>query len=94
MTKLKKKYCIASFLFAVIVLGIVLAGSWNDTKVYAASMDPDSISSFTQTDGQKAASATSDNNNGLPEQIEQHNLERSKKEKQEQNPKHFTAISR
>ena len=65
MTKLKKKYCIASFLFAVIVLGIVLAGSWNDTKVYAASMDPDSISSFTQTDGQKATSATSDNNNGL-----------------------------
>ena len=65
MTKLKKKYCIASFLFAVIVLSVVLVGFRGNTKVYAASMDPDSIGSFTQTDGQKATSATSDNNNGL-----------------------------
>lgn len=65
MTKLKKKYCIASFLFAVIVLSVVLVGFRGNTKVYAASMDSDSIGSFTQTDGQKATSATSDNNNGL-----------------------------
>ena len=65
MTKLKKKYCIASFLFAVIVLSVVLVGFRGNTKVYAASMDPDSIGSFTQTDGQGAASSTSDNNNGL-----------------------------
>lgn len=65
MTKLKKIYCIVSFLFAVIVLVAVVTVSCGTTRVYAASMDPDSISGFTDPDDKSTASATSDNNNGL-----------------------------
>ena len=43
MTKLKKTYCILSFVFAIAVFMAVLFASQNRTTVYAASMDPDRI---------------------------------------------------
>lgn len=49
MTKLKKTYCILSFIFAIAVFVAVLFASQNRTTVYAASMDPDSIDSLDNT---------------------------------------------
>lgn len=46
MTKLKKTYCVLSLAFAVVVFAAALFFSYGETKVYAASMDPESITSF------------------------------------------------
>ena len=46
MTKKKKTYCMISFAFAVVILAVTLVLTYGNTRVYAASMDPDSITSF------------------------------------------------
>lgn len=64
MTKLKKVYCALSFVLALAVFAFVLFG-WNGkTEVYAASMDPDSITSFDNTDG-GGTDAANDGTGGL-----------------------------
>lgn len=49
MTRLKKTYCILSLIFAIAVFVAVLFAAQDRTTVYAASMDPDSISSLDNT---------------------------------------------
>ena len=65
MSKGKKIYCIASFAFAcaVLILTITLC-MMHPGRVYASSMDPDSITKITQKDTQGADNNT-DNANGL-----------------------------
>lgn len=65
MSKGKKIYCIASFAFAcaVLILTITLC-MMHPGRVYASSMDPDSITKITQKDTQGADHNT-DNVNGL-----------------------------
>ena len=65
MSKGKKIYCIASFAFAcaVLILTITLC-MMHPGRVYASSMDPDSITKITQKDTQGADHNT-DNANGL-----------------------------
>ena len=65
MSKVKKIYCIASFAFAcaVLILTITLC-MMHPGRVYASSMDPDSITKITQKDTQGADHNT-DNANGL-----------------------------
>ena len=46
MTKKKKTYCMISFAFAVVIFAVTLVLTYGNTRVYAASMDPDSITSF------------------------------------------------
>ena len=55
MSKGKKIYCIASFAFAcaVLILTITLC-MMHPGRVYASSMDPDSITKITQKDTQGA----------------------------------------
>lgn len=49
MTRLKKTYCILSLIFAIAVFVAVLFAAQDRTTVYAASMDPDSVSSLDNT---------------------------------------------
>ena len=61
-SKLKKSYCIMSFVFAVAVLIIALTLSMGQTRVYAADM----ITGLSNTDSSDGLTdATSDINNGL-----------------------------
>ena len=55
-----------SFIVAAVVLVLTLSLSIGGSTVYAASMDPDSITDFTNTDStESAARAVEDNTNGL-----------------------------
>jgi flagellar biosynthetic protein FliP len=64
MTKAKKTYCMVSFIVAAVVLVLTLSLSIGGST--AASMDPDSITDFTNTDStESAARAVEDNTNGL-----------------------------
>lgn len=66
MTKLKKTYCMVSLAAAIVIFALTLALSFGVTPVYAASMDPDSITNFdAETASGESTSATSDNTNGL-----------------------------
>ena len=58
MSKGKKIYCIASFAFAcaVLILTITLC-MMHPGRVYASSMDPDSITKITQKDTKGAGKA-------------------------------------
>ena len=46
MTRVKKTYCMVSLIVAMVVLVLTLSWSAGGTTVYAASMDPDSITTF------------------------------------------------
>lgn len=61
MTKIKKIYCVLSLIFAVAVFMVALLFAFDGNTVYAASMDPDSITSF---DGEETGNSTT-NNNGV-----------------------------
>ncbi len=65
MTRTKKTYCIISFLAALTVLILTLSVSVGGSTVYAASMDPDSITEFTNDGTQTVTQATEDSTNGL-----------------------------
>ena len=65
-SKLKKSYCIMSFVFAVAVLIIALTLSMGQTRVYAADTSSDMITGLSNTDSSDGLTdATSDINNGL-----------------------------
>ena len=65
-SKLKKSYCIMSFVFAVAVLIIALTLSMGQTSVYAADTSSDMITGLSNTDSSDGLTdATSDINNGL-----------------------------
>ena len=65
-SKLKKSYCVMSFVFAVAVLIIVLMLSGGQTRVYAADTSSDMITGLSNTDSSDGLTdATSDINNGL-----------------------------
>ena len=65
-SKLKKSYCIMSFVFAVAVLIIALTLSMGQTRVYAADTYSDMITGLSNTDSSDGLTdATSDINNGL-----------------------------
>ena len=49
-SKLKKSYCIMSFVFAVAVLIIALTLSMGQTRVYAADTSSDMITGLSNTD--------------------------------------------
>lgn len=66
MTKAKKIYCMVSFFAAVVVLVLTLSVSVGGSTVYAASMDPDSITGFTESGSEDGVTkATEDHTNGL-----------------------------
>lgn len=66
MTKIKKSYCMVSFIFAVIVIVIALAFSFTDTTVYAAAADGDAVLGLSGQDGADSLlDARSDSTNGL-----------------------------
>ena len=65
MTKLKKTYCIVSLAFAVMVFAAVLFFSYEATTVYAASMDPESITSFEEGSDSSVSGTTESNMSGL-----------------------------
>lgn len=66
MTKFKKTYCFVTFIAAVIALVMLLVCFFGSSTVYAASMDPDSITDLNVTDdGGNVTEATGDNTNGL-----------------------------
>lgn len=65
-SKLKKSYCIMSFVLAVAVLIIALTLSMGQTRVYAADTSSDMITGLSNTDSSDGLTdATSDINNGL-----------------------------
>ena len=65
-SKLKKSYCIMSFVFAVAVLIIALTLSMGQTRVHAADTSSDMITGLSNTDSSDGLTdATSDINNGL-----------------------------
>lgn len=65
-SKLKKSYCIMSFVFAVAVLIIALTLPMGQTRVYAADTSSDMITGLSNTDSSDGLTdATSDINNGL-----------------------------
>lgn len=66
MTKIKKSYCMVSFVFAVIVIVIALVFSFTDTTVYAAAVDGDAVLDLSGQDGTDSLlDARSDSTNGL-----------------------------
>ena len=66
MTKLKKAYCFVTFIAAVVALVMFFVSSFGSVDVYAASMDPESITDFNVTDDKgDVTKATEDNTNGL-----------------------------
>lgn len=66
MTKIKKSYCMVSFIFAVIVIVIALAFSFTDTTVYAAAADGDAVLDLSgQDEADSLLDARSDSTNGL-----------------------------
>lgn len=66
MTKIKKSYCMVSFVFAVIVIVIALAFSFTDTTVYAAAADGDAVLDLSgQDEADSLLDARSDSTNGL-----------------------------
>ena len=66
MAKAKKIYCTLSFFAALFIFLVIIFVAAGDSNVYAASMDPDSITGFT-ADGQpeSAGRAVEDSTNGL-----------------------------
>ena len=63
-SKLKKSYCIMSFVFAVAVLIIALTLSMGQTRVYAADTSSDMITGLSNTDSSDGLTdAASDINN-------------------------------
>lgn len=66
MTKIKKSYCMVSFVFAVIVIVIALVFTFTDTTVYAAAADGDAVLDLGGQDGADSLlDARSDSTNGL-----------------------------
>ncbi len=66
MTKLKKTYCFVTFIAAIVALVVLCVSSFGSVDVYAASMDPNSITDFNVTDDKgDVTKATEDNTNGL-----------------------------
>lgn len=65
MTKIRKTYGILSFAFAVAVLAAALFFSQGKMTVYAASMDPDSITSFEEEDTEGGRGGTERNLQGI-----------------------------
>lgn len=66
MTKIKKSYCMVSFVFAVIVIVIALVFTFTDTTVYAAAVDGDAVLDLGGQDGADSLlDARSDSTNGL-----------------------------
>ena len=66
MTKLKKTYCFVTVIAAIVALVVLCVSSFGSVDVYAASMDPNSITDFNVTDDKgDVTKATEDNTNGL-----------------------------
>lgn len=66
MTKRKKRYCFISFVAGIVMFIVTLGCGLSSDTVYAASMDPNSITDFNQTgDNGDVTKATEDLNNGL-----------------------------
>lgn len=66
MTRVKKTYCMVSLIVAMVVLVLTLSWSVGGTTVYAASMDPDSITTFDGDNSEGGVTrATEDSTNGL-----------------------------
>lgn len=65
MTKLKKAYCVVSFLFAVIVFVSAIVIESNDMSVYAASADSEAITGLSDPLDGELPDAKSDSTNGL-----------------------------
>lgn len=66
MRKAEKWYCRLSVCAAAVMLAAALFLALADTDAYAASMDPDSITEFTETDDTETVErAVEDNTNGL-----------------------------
>lgn len=65
MTRLKKTYCVLSLAFAVVVFAAALFLSYGGTKVYAASMDPESITSFEEGSTDNSAGTSERNLSGI-----------------------------
>lgn len=66
MRKLKKTYCFVTFIAAMAALVMFFVSSLGSVEVYAASMNPDSITDFNVTDDNgDVTKATEDNTNGL-----------------------------
>ena len=66
MTRVKKTYCMVSLIVAIVVLVLTLSWSAGGTTVYAASMDPDSITTFDGDNSEGGVTrAAEDSTNGL-----------------------------
>ena len=66
MTRVKKTYCMVSLIVAMVVLVLTLSWSAGGTTVYAASMDPDSITTFDGDNSEGGVTrAAEDSTNGL-----------------------------
>ncbi len=66
MGRLKKSYCFATFVAAIVVFVMSIADLQGSSTVYAASMDPESIEELNVTDdGGNVTSARDDSTNGL-----------------------------
>lgn len=65
MTKLKKSYCALSLIAAVIVFIAAMTLSVGETKVFAATVQTETISGLSEENEGEVAKATSDNTNGL-----------------------------
>lgn len=65
MTKFKKSYCALSLIAAVIVFIAAMTLSVGETKVFAATVESETISGLSEENEGEAARATSDNTNGL-----------------------------
>ena len=66
MTRVKKTYCMVSLIVAMVVLVLTLSWSVGGTTVYAASMDPDSITTFDGDNSEGGVTrAAEDSTNGL-----------------------------
>ena len=69
MTRVKKTYCTVSLIVAMVVLVLTLSWSVGGTTVYAASMDPDSITTFDgdNSEGGVTRAAEDSTNDGTQE---------------------------
>ena len=66
ITRVKKTYCMVSLIVAMVVLVLTLSWSAGGTTVYAASMDPDSITTFDGDNSEGGVTrAAEDSTNGL-----------------------------
>ena len=66
MTRVKKTYCMVSLIVAMVVLVLTISWSAGGTTVYAASMNPDSITTFDGDNSEGGVTrAAEDSTNGL-----------------------------